>query len=423
MSSRITDASTCQTSQEAVRSIGIGRITAILAAVAAVGQVSTTIYLPSIPMMAVQLGTPESLVQLTIVAYLVPFALFQLLAGPVSDSRGRRVTLAWGLGLFILGSGLGALSWNVPILFVARFLQGVGASAGYSVSRAVARDLFEGSDLTRVIGDIALIFALAPGCMPLVGGIANDVLGWRANFAIPVVFGLAILTAVLVFLPETLRSRTRLDVARLAGVVYMPIARSAHFLSFALLSTVPFTGLFAFFAAGPAYTINVVGLTPMQFGMLPPIAVSGVLVGLKLSRRMLRRSRAGQVITLGIVVGLVAAGLILSLHRFGLLDAAALTAGMFIHGVGLGIIVPVTSAEAIRPFGSSAGAASALLGFIQMTGAILGTLVTSQLGTLLGRYAFPEVMLAGALLGCLVLWLSRRVIFEDLYAGAIRRTD
>ncbi len=93
-----------------------------------------------------------------------------------------------------------------------------------------------------------------------------------------------------------------------------------------------------------------------------------------------------------------------------LLGAAALTAGMFIHATSMGLVIPMTSAEAIRPFGASAGAASALLGFTQMSGALVGTLVTSQLGVVLGRYAFPEVMMIGAVLGCVGLLAVGRIV-------------
>jgi len=144
--------------------------------------------------------------------------------------------------------------------------------------------------------------------------------------------------------------------------------------------------------------------------MLPPIAVCGFLVGLTLSRRMLRGPQAGRTVGLGIGFGLLSAGFIFALHGFGLLGAAAFTACMFIHATGMGIVIPVASAEAIRPFAASAGAASALLGFTQMSGAVAGTLLTSQLGTMLGRYAFPEVMLSGALVGCLALLVTRRVV-------------
>jgi len=410
MSVRNARSSIQRVAEPPVKPAGARVVTAILAAVAAIGQVSTTIYLPSIPALSQSLGTSESLVQLTIVAYLVPFALFQLLAGPVADSRGRRPTLAAGMMLFIAGSLLGALSWHISVLFVGRFLQGVGASAGYSVSRAVARDLFDGTRLTRVIGDIAMAFALAPGFMPLLGGVANDVLGWRANFGIAVVFGLVILVGVLAFLPETLRSRTPLNVTRLLNVSYAPIARSTRFLSLALLSTIPFFGLFSFFTAGPAYTINVLGLTPMQFGTLPPLAVTGFLAGLTLSRRLQRGRYAGRVIGLGIAVCLLAAVLIYTLYGLGMLGAAAFTACMFLHATGMGMVIPVASAEAIRPYGASAGAASALLGFIQMAGAIAGTLATSYLGGMLGRYAFPEVMLLGAVVGCVALGVSGRAM-------------
>lgn len=393
----------------ALRATAVRRLTLVLAAVAAIGQLSTTLYLPSIPDLARSLGVAESTVQLTIVGYLVPFALFQLVAGPVADSRGRRVTLAAGMGLFLLGSVLGALSWRMSTLFVGRVLQGVGASAGYTISRAVARDLFEGAQLTRVVGDIALAFALAPGMMPALGGFANDLLGWRANFGLAALFGLAILVCVLVLLPESLRARTPFRLAPLLRS-YVPVMASERFLRLTLLSAVPFVGLFAFFAAGPAYAINVVGLAPREFGLLPPLAVCGFLVGLKASRRMLRRSRPAWIAGPGIGVCLLSAGFIFGLHRLGLLGAAALTAGMFIHTTSMGLVIPVTSAEAIRPFGASAGAASALLGFIQMSAAIVGTMSATHLGVILGRYAFADVMLYGALLGVVLLVLSRRFL-------------
>ncbi len=205
---------------------------------------------------------------------------------------------------------------------------------------------------------------------------------------------------------------------RLADLVYAPIARSTRFLSFAFLSTVPFFGLFSFFTAGPAYTINVLGLTPMQFGMLPPIAVCGFLVGLTFSRRMIRIGLQADARYRHRCRALLAAVPIFVLYRIGLLNAALFTACMFTHATGMGIVIPLASAEAIRPFGASAGAASALLGCMQMSGAVAGTLFTSELGAMLGRYAFPEVMLFGAVVGCAALLVTQRELRPEEPAAA-----
>ena len=110
----------------------------------------------------------------------------------------------------------------------------------------------------------------------------------------------------------------------------------------------------------------------------------------------------------GVAVGLASPVAMLLLRAYGLLGATELTACMFVHATGMGIVIPVASAEAIRPYDSSAGVASALLGFLQMAGAVVGTLATSWVAPVLGRYAFPEVMLSGALLATVTLVLSVR---------------
>ena len=65
---------------------------ALLVSLMVTSQVAITIFLPSLPSMAGDLGTSQALVQMTVSAYLGAFAIAQLVVGPISDAIGLSVS-------------------------------------------------------------------------------------------------------------------------------------------------------------------------------------------------------------------------------------------------------------------------------------------------------------------------------------------
>jgi DHA1 family bicyclomycin/chloramphenicol resistance-like MFS transporter len=92
----------------------------------------------------------------------------------------------------------------------------------------------------------------------------------------------------------------------------------------------------------------------------------------------------------------------------GLTSAASLVLPMAIYLAGMGMVLPQAIAGAMTPFPERAGAASALLGFIQQGAAALCGAVV---GWLLGENAWP-LAAAVAAMGCatLVIWISTRAL-------------
>ena len=115
----------------------------LLAALIALGPFTMSLYTPSMPAIALALATSDALVQTSIAIFLVAVAAGQLVYGPLSDRYGRRPILFMGYALFILASIICALAQTIDQLLMARFLQGLGASSGAVMSRAIIRDLFE----------------------------------------------------------------------------------------------------------------------------------------------------------------------------------------------------------------------------------------------------------------------------------------
>lgn len=161
------------------RIVPLGLQVAVLAALSASGTLATNILLPSLPSIAVAVGVSSAQVTSAITIFLAMFAVGQLVVGPLSDRFGRRIPVMIGFAVFFAGSIWCALANDLTALLIGRVVQAGGACATSVLSRAIARDLFQGEKLARVLTFVMVAMAAAPGFSPLVGG-ALDHFFWLA---------------------------------------------------------------------------------------------------------------------------------------------------------------------------------------------------------------------------------------------------
>ena len=135
---------------------------AILVAVTATGPLALNILMPSMPALPAVFGTDYATVQLTLSLYLGSLAGAQLIYGPLSDRYGRRPVLLGGLGIFLLGTIIGALAGSISMVIVGRVLQAIGGCAGMVLGRAIVRDLFERDRSASVIAYVTMAMVVAP---------------------------------------------------------------------------------------------------------------------------------------------------------------------------------------------------------------------------------------------------------------------
>src|SRR6476620_9600647 len=141
-----------------------------------------TFALTSLPDIVQRLGGTSAQGQLTISAYLIGFALGQILYGPLSDRHGRKPVLVGALALYCAASLLCALSVSLPMLIGARALQALGGCGGIVLARAIVRDLYSGARAGRELSLIGSVMALAPVIAPMAGGVLQTGFGWRSIF-------------------------------------------------------------------------------------------------------------------------------------------------------------------------------------------------------------------------------------------------
>jgi DHA1 family bicyclomycin/chloramphenicol resistance-like MFS transporter len=344
---------------------------AVLAALAATGTLATNILLPSLPEMAASLKVSSAAVTSAITVFLAVFAVGQLAVGPISDRYGRRWPVLTGFVVFLAGSVWCGLATDLPSLLVGRVIQGAGACATSVLSRAIARDLFSGAALGRAMALIMIAMAAAPGFSPLLGGMLDHYFGWRSEFVFIGVFAAIAAVAYGSVFGETHHS-TRIPLNPLAiARTYCSLVADRRFLIPAATVSLIMGGLFAMFSAAPRILIEALHFTPIELGLFFAGTVLIVFAAGMLATRLGPRFGLDRAIRGGLVAAAAGSIAILAVSIFtpGFLPFLG---SMCVFLLGMGIVNPLGTAQALSPFGEKAGAASALLGFWQMMGAAIG---------------------------------------------------
>lgn len=384
---------------------------ALLTALVALGQISTSIYIPSMPAIVYDLATTPDRVNLTLSGFLAGFAVCQLVFGPVSDRCGRRPTLLTGLGLYLGASLWCALAPSIGALIAGRLLQGMAACVGPVLGRAIVRDVYGPEGTARAMAMIGVALAVSPALAPIIGGYLQVWFGWRAAFVFLSGVGVVVLAATFRLLAETNPAHRRGHLGS-PGLVASATALLCDrcYLGNAIAVSFIFAGLMAFAAGGPFVFIEALGLSPQQYGMLAVFTVAGFLAGSLLAGRLTGRLALSHMVLLGLVIAVGGAVAMAALAAVAAPSVIAVVAPMAVFTAGLGIVLPAGMAAAMAPFPRIAGSASALLGFVQM---LVAALASVAVGALPHRSALPMAAVIAlcailALLGFLVFLRPRR---------------
>jgi DHA1 family bicyclomycin/chloramphenicol resistance-like MFS transporter len=140
-----------------------------------------------------------------------------------------------------------------------------------------------------------------------------------------------------------------------------------------------FAGLMAFTAGAPFVFIDVLGLSPERFGMLSLFTVTGFLAGSIAAGRGAVRFGVDRLLQVGVSLCLAGGGAMTALALLGYVGILPILVPMMVFTAGMGIVLPTGMAGAMAPFPTIAGAASALLGFVQMLVATAASVVVGLL--------------------------------------------
>ncbi len=345
---------------------------ALLTTLVALGQISTSIYIPSLPSLVASMATDAATVNLTLSMFLFGFAVCQLIYGPLSDRFGRRPVLLVGVTLYVAASFACVFATTIEGLIAGRLAQGMAACSGPVLGRAIVRDVYGPTRSAKAMAYIGVALAISPAVAPIVGGYLQVWFGWRAAFAFLCVVGVLILVGVWTLLEETYphADAGALDLRNLVRG-YGVLLSSPTYYGYSLAVAFVFAGLMAFAAGSPFVFIDLLGLSPAHYGMLAVFNVAGFLSGSLAAARLTHRFGLDRMIAVGVSLSLAGGGAMAAIALWGAIGVIQIVVPMMVFTTGMGLVLADGFAGALAPFPRIAGAASAVLGFLQM--AVAGT--------------------------------------------------
>lgn len=353
------------------------RFALLLGALAAMGPLTIDMYLPSFPTIAASFDTTASLVQVSLTACLLGIGLGQLVFGPMSDVYGRKKPLVFALVGYGIASLICMLAPSITAFIAARFLQGLAASAGIVISRAIVRDRFSGRALTKFFATLMLINNLAPILAPILGGAILAFTEWRGVFGVLSVIGFLFFVIVLWRFEDSLPKENRVP-SNLSNTIknFMSLLKDREFMGYALAQGFIMAGIFAYVAGTPFVYQNIYGVSPQMFSLLFGMNGIGLIIGTQTVGRLTGVLTELQFLKVGLFMSITSGTLLLFAV---LLNGPLLTVvvPIFFFVSSIGVISTSSFSLAMESQGHIAGSASALLGLLPF---VLGSITAPLVG-------------------------------------------
>lgn len=353
----------------------------VLGYVSMAASLSTDLYLPSFPAIATAFGVGQSVVQLTLTAFLVGAAAGQLVIGALSDALGRRKTLLVALALFAACAIAAASSVSIEMLLLTRAVQGFAGSAGAVLARAVIADMATPAETARAFGTLFVLISLGPAIANPLGGWLTEIGSWRAPLLALSLIAVSMCVVAVLQVPESLPPERRhpFHFGSLVTNLWR-LATTRAVMGFVLAFGCGYAGMMVYISSSSFIGQEIFGLSPLEYSLTFALGSVSFMGGAAMSSRLVARAGAVRALRVGQWLQMVSATVGLILAMAGGLLLAPYLAVVACFCAGTGMIMSTASALAIAQAVGAAGAGSALVGCSQF---ILGAIGT-PLGGLFG---------------------------------------
>jgi len=164
----------------------------------------TDMYIPSMPLMAVELHQTEGAIQFTLALFLISYGLAQFITGSLVDSYGRYQLTLLSLILFIASNFVIVFARQIEVIYAMRIVQGITTGFIIVAKRAYFVDVYEGEERKKHLSSLTIVWSAAPIIAPFVGGYLQHYFNWQANFYALAIYGVVVLVLEWIFSGETI---------------------------------------------------------------------------------------------------------------------------------------------------------------------------------------------------------------------------
>lgn len=259
---------------------------------------SNDMYLPSMPAIARDLSLTQEQTQSTLTLWFLGASALQFILGPLSDRYGRRPIILIGAIFFVISSATCAMATNLPVLLIARFIQGSTICSILVAGYAAIHELFDTKNAIKILALMGAITILAPAFGPLVGALIVQFYSWRYIFWLLFAVGFISFVLLFMYMPESLKHTHELRF-RTIMTGYIKILTNKDFMfpcvGYCLLVGIFFLWMFE----SPFLMMELYGATTLYYGISQIFIFGCFFVGVELTKLLLNRYDLGILIKIG----------------------------------------------------------------------------------------------------------------------------
>lgn len=389
--------------------MGRGEFIALLAMMFSTIAFTVDAMLPALPQIGAELSPGDpSQAALVLTYFIIGMGIGTFIAGPLSDSFGRRPIIFLGAGVYILCAAIAWQADSIEVMLAARVVQGIGAAGPRVVAMAIIRDMFSGREMARIISFVMMIFTITPALAPVIGSLLMIYGGgWRAIFFSFVVFAAIFMIWTGLRLPETLSRADRRPFRPRLMLRALREVFSNRTVTLAILVQVLVMGMLFLTLLQLEQTYSKVydqqALFPYWTGAVALIAGSASLLNAMLVVRYGMRRLINVTLVLQVILSagmIVLSYLPLPVATYGFASFLFWQLCMFFQA---GLTIGNLNAIAMEPLGHIAGMAASIVGGVST---ILAAMIASPLGLVFDGTLRP-ILVPVVIMAVIALMLMR----------------
>ncbi len=363
-------------------------LTVQLVAFSALGPFGMHLIIPAIAPIKEAFGISASTAALMVSATLGGIAVSTLFFGLLADRFGRRPMLMAGIGLFLLGSLMGALGNSASMVIAGRVVQGIGGSAGIVISRAVIRDLYSHEKATSILAYLTMIVMVAPIMAPAFSGFLVHSFGWRMVFEVAGGLGFLVLLWLIAKFPETLKDPVPMpDFVSLLRA-YGSVLRSPSFVKYSMVGSFIMVSFFGMMSGVPYVAQEAWHIGSDQLGFYLGAGGLGMMMSAFITARVAESVDHDQLMMIGFAVIAVGVSTSVILFGIGINHPLCLFGPAVINGFGAGFVLPTSTSRALGAAPRMTGTAAGMMTFLQFG---FGTIAAQAMGSFDHSTVWPVI--------------------------------
>lgn len=322
--------------------------------------IEVDISVPGFPAMAHYFEASEGRVQLTVALNFLGFCLASLVYGPLSEGWGRRRVMIVGNAILLVGAFSCVIAPSIGWLLVARFIQGIGASASAVVVFAMIADIYRGEKAIRLVGLMNAVLTILMAFAPVVGGVINNVIGWRGNYLVVALISLLSWMFLCWKLPETKNDIRGLRVRTIARD-YGRLLSTLIFMRASLVPSLLYAAYMGFVACASFLYMETYGLNILAYAVQQGVIVGAFSVVSIFSSHITRCLGAKKCVFLGSLFSVIGLFSLVAFSFMALDSPFLVTSFMVLFCIGFALYYPLIFSASLEIYPEIKGTASSLI--------------------------------------------------------------